>query len=281
MAHGWFSTSSTISQEEEGMREWLRGCKYVYLDVGANVGIQTRKLYEPHMYPKADVLSVFDDVFDEHWNTRLGVELCVVGFEPNPHNTATLLKLETAYRQQGWRVKFFTETAVAMEDGEADLYLDEDAPAKYHEPGSSLVVHPDEPERASTRVRTIDLARYILQEVFYGELEKKKEDRPVVVMKLDIEAYEHLLMPHLIVTGAMCKLHTVMYEPHGWNYVTSDYNNITDCHFTLFFDHFVRTHDQKACPVHFFDTDDESYDTTLRPLPKPPGSKTKTKTKLR
>lgn len=261
------------------MHEWLRGCKYVYLDVGANVGIQIRKLYEPHMYPKADVLPVFDNVFGEQWNTRLGDELCAVGFEPNPHNTAKLLKLETAYRQQGWRVKFFTETAVAMEDGEADFYLDEDSPAKYHEPGSSLVAHPDEPERASTRVRTVDLARYILQEVFYGELEKK-EDRPVVVMKMDVEAYEHLLLPHLIVTGAMCKLHTVMYEPHGWNYVTSKYN-ITDFDFTLFFDHFVRTHDHKACPVHFFDMDDESYDTTLRPLPKPPGSKTKTKTKSR
>ena len=33
----------------------LDGCRYVYIDVGTNMGIQIRKLFEPHLYPEAEV----------------------------------------------------------------------------------------------------------------------------------------------------------------------------------------------------------------------------------
>ena len=39
------------------------GCDSVYLDVGTNIGVQLRKLYEPHKYPGAPVLRIFDEVF--------------------------------------------------------------------------------------------------------------------------------------------------------------------------------------------------------------------------
>ncbi len=41
----------------------LDGCYHVYLDVGSNVGVQVRKLYEPELYPQAAVKPVFDEAF--------------------------------------------------------------------------------------------------------------------------------------------------------------------------------------------------------------------------
>ena len=41
----------------------LDGCYHVYLDLGTNTGVQIRKLFEPHKFPSADVLPIFDKYF--------------------------------------------------------------------------------------------------------------------------------------------------------------------------------------------------------------------------
>ena len=41
----------------------LDGCYHVYLDVGSNIGVQVRKLYQPGFYPGAGVLKVFQEAF--------------------------------------------------------------------------------------------------------------------------------------------------------------------------------------------------------------------------
>ena len=43
----------------------LDGCYHVYLDVGSNIGVQVRKLYQPAYYPGAGVLKVFQEAFGE------------------------------------------------------------------------------------------------------------------------------------------------------------------------------------------------------------------------
>ena len=59
----------------------LDNCNFVYLDMGTNLGVQIRskkieiqfhfpnfgfrKLYEPHLYPKAPILKVFDQYFGD------------------------------------------------------------------------------------------------------------------------------------------------------------------------------------------------------------------------
>jgi hypothetical protein len=203
-------------------------------------------------------------------------EFCAVGFEANRHNTQHLQELQAAYRQLGWRVHFFTETAVALEDGEADFYLDSDAPPRYHQPGSTLVApgedNPNNKEK--TRVRTVNLARYILEEVMGASTGTEEGEggvegeKPIVVMKIDVEGLEHEMVPHLVLTGALCKLHTVFYEPHLWGRVTSE-GGVEDQAFISFFEWFARTRDHKACPVNFLNLDDETYDTSVKPLPQP------------
>src|SRR5689334_7871726 len=60
---------SHMSQEN-----FLDGCRYVYIDLGTNIGIQIRKLYEPHLYPNALVLPLFKEIFGNHSH-----EVCSIG----------------------------------------------------------------------------------------------------------------------------------------------------------------------------------------------------------
>jgi hypothetical protein len=40
-------------------------CKHIYLDMGTNIGITLRKLYEPQYYPDAPFVGVFRDTFGD------------------------------------------------------------------------------------------------------------------------------------------------------------------------------------------------------------------------
>ena len=44
----------------ETSKNILDGCYHVYLDVGSNIGVQVRKLYEPELSPKANVHTIFN-----------------------------------------------------------------------------------------------------------------------------------------------------------------------------------------------------------------------------
>ena len=67
----------------------LDGCYHVYLDVGTNVGIQIRKLYEPEKYPDAKIHRIFDEHFKRKNVTSTG-HICAIGFEPNPRHVPIL-----------------------------------------------------------------------------------------------------------------------------------------------------------------------------------------------
>ena len=55
----WYVYQTT----SEGTGNMLDGCYHVYLDMGTNLGVQIRKLYQPHLFPNATVLPVFDKYF--------------------------------------------------------------------------------------------------------------------------------------------------------------------------------------------------------------------------
>ena len=57
-------------------------CDYLYFDLGSNIGVQIRKLFEPEKYPGAAVLPIFDQFFGPAESRRGSV--CAFGFEVNP-----------------------------------------------------------------------------------------------------------------------------------------------------------------------------------------------------
>lgn len=58
------------------------GCFHVFLDVGANIGVHGRFLFEPKKYPEAVVArAIFDEEFGAERDNR---DVCAFEFEPNP-----------------------------------------------------------------------------------------------------------------------------------------------------------------------------------------------------
>jgi hypothetical protein len=286
-AEMWARFPVTLAAEiTPGWGAWFDGCEHVYLDVGTNMGIQIRKLFEPELYPHDPVLPIYDQLFgtDRAENTRI----CAVGFEPNPRHTQKLQELEGAYLKKGWRVKIFTATAADVEDGTADFYFDNDAAPEHHEWGASMIPWQNNMKRneeqnnpnAKTTVETIDLARYVLENVARRRVSlanKRPQGEtlepfspPIVLMKMDIEGSEHQLLPHLIITGALCKIDTIFYEDHPIGGVVVRGNNneeLGDGTFTAFFEAFARDYDPSTCPTKFANVDNESYGSTDFPLP--------------
>ena len=123
-----------------GKENELDGCYHVYLDVGTNIGIQVRKLFEPALYPNASVLSVFDAHFGPADSEgRRQDTVCAVGVEPNPHHTSVLKGIEQAHKSCGWRTTFYTEVAAAHDYGTIEFMSDNDPGHK--EWGGSIVTN--------------------------------------------------------------------------------------------------------------------------------------------
>jgi len=90
-----------------------------------------RKLYEPHRYPLAHTLPLFDAYFGPANSTAADTDtdstaavnttapsgvgrgnVCTFAFEPNPRWSSALTHLEQAYKRRGWAVVVFSGTAV-------------------------------------------------------------------------------------------------------------------------------------------------------------------------
>ena len=184
-------------------RSEFEDCKMVYLDVGSNIGVQVRKLFEPSRYPGAPVLPLFDKYFGV--NRNMSKHLCAIGVEMNPSHTLRLAALETHYREKcGYSVRFFKETAASTRDGMVDFWTDGYKPnnewgASQVEWGSNL---------KSRIANALDLVRFITSDI--------APFASVVVMKLDVEGAEYDLLPQLLMKGVLCHMDLIFTEYHPW-----------------------------------------------------------------
>ena len=109
------------------IHNFLDGCHHVYLDVGSNIGVQIRKLFEPERYPDAPIHSFFKQNFgtiDKRKSSHSGHAsfLCAIGFEPNPRHAEYLKQIEKSYNECGWKVKFMTNSGVSDHNGIGTFY---------------------------------------------------------------------------------------------------------------------------------------------------------------
>lgn len=200
------------------------GCYHVLLDVGANIGVNARFLYEPHLYPKAHkVLALFDHEFGSSRDNR---DLCVFAFEPNPAHRKRFENLTNAYTKMGWRYQHFM-AGVSDIDGTMDFYHlhDEDK----NEWGFSIFPRTDVKENITYEVEhvpVIRLAKWMWDEIWEREIPKKVygdysdvvKPGPKVLMKMDVEKMEYILVPDLFMSGALCNVVDLMYgEFHVWH----------------------------------------------------------------
>jgi len=194
------------------------GCSRVYVDYGSNIGMQVRKMYEPHRFlayeeyqcPKPCNPSepLFRSVFGENRN-----DVCTFGFEASPRHSARLIRLEKAYLRTGRRVLFFTETAVTT-DGRNVSFSAGAGGEDAIDGGAAISAHISESPGTGIEVRSVDLAHWFLKEVVGRTLPHpyRQYREPRVLMKSDIEGTDMAVISRLFHTGALCHVHTLYYE---------------------------------------------------------------------
>ena len=219
-----------IRRENANNQNLLDGCYHVYLDVGSNIGIQIRKLFEPEKYPDAYVHSIFNSNFGTiEERRRAGSEdgrvVCAVGFEPNSHHSQYLKEVESAYTKCGWRVTIMTETAASDHNGKTRFYTDESY--QNMEWGGGIlsqniinIAVDNVTNKEKPKFKIVNLLR--LSEFLKNIVGKRKLPAPPsksfppkVVMKMDIEGSEVDVMPDLIFTGGLQHVNSIMVEWHG------------------------------------------------------------------
>ena len=215
----------------------LDGCYHVYLDVGSNIGVQVRKLYEPRKYPDAYVHEIFDSYFgpiEDRENEDNPETVCAVGFEPNPHHKKYLERVESSYNKCGWRVKFFTETAVSDTNGGSHFYSDNDKQNLEWGGGilppsiNNIAMHTvpptnrkSESSKKTSQIKLLRLSDFLINVVGTRKIPSNDSKipgimkrPPKIVMKMDIEGSEVDVMPDLIFSGGLQYINAIMIEWH-------------------------------------------------------------------
>jgi hypothetical protein len=147
----------TASADPHDFGSLAEGCRYIYFDVGSNIGIQVRKLFQPELYPKAKIVRHFDAVFGSpEFRKQKDSGICVFGFEANPKHTPRLKALEKCYNTMGWRVHFFAPGAVGSSDGNISFFSDG---PRYEDVAASIYDHGN--KGLKVVVPLLDLAKFL------------------------------------------------------------------------------------------------------------------------
>jgi Methyltransferase FkbM domain len=258
------------------------GCHHVFLDVGANIGIHARFLFESELYPDAAALKWFDDAYGTSRDNR---DICVFAFEPNPKHTQRLHDLSEAYAAMGWR---YIPIMAGVSDYEGTLEFvpsRDDLGRGFTARGSG---QGNDKNKHMISVPVKRLASWLLDEID-GRLPPKKvygsyqTSVPKVVMKLDIETLEYIVLPDLMLSGALCTVVDAVYGEVHYQFFPLDFKE-NGLHFDkavdakkYFLDQLQMLKVSRNCRATWSIDDDESYSYDGQPLPnqKPAGSKSR------
>lgn len=163
------------------------------------MGTHIRKVFEPHLYPEAAVLSHYDTVFGDaafrsQPSSKTGI--CAYGFEANPKFTHQLQAVEQSYAAMGWRVKFFVPQAVDIVDQKmVNFHVAHDPKhsdwaSRVNKTGSSGIATP-----------TLDLPSFLNKAIS----SRTGKDVGKVIVKMDIETSEYDVLPTMVQKKLLCQ----------------------------------------------------------------------------
>jgi len=218
------------------LQNFLDGCHHVYLDVGSNIGVQIRKLFEPERYPDAPIHSYFNQNFgtvDERKSSHSGHAsfLCAIGFEPNPRHAEYLKQIEKSYNDCGWKVKFMTNSGVSDHNGIGTFYSNIKLEtllknSKNNEAAGGILPpkiikdaknHSTDDEGLNFKnISVVRLSDFLINIVGKRKIPEPlyNNSPPRVVMKMDIEGSEVDVIPDLIYSGGLQYINILMIEWH-------------------------------------------------------------------
>jgi len=222
----WASNAPRTPKETDG-------CRYVYLDLGTNLGVQIRKVYEPELYFNSSILRHFEKYFPRE--TR--PEVCSIGFEPNPNHGKRLDELEDRYAAMGWRAKI-KRLALSNRDSEAGVEFWADPQDGGREWGARLggpvPVNQNKKvaeeikkgnkkaqkawekkveanKKAKVTVPLLDFVTWFEREVVGREI-PPGEYPPRIVMKMDIEGEDPKVFRPMLYKGLFCLVNFIYFE---------------------------------------------------------------------
>merc|ERR1719183_2265762 len=196
--------------------DWLSSCKQIFVDLGSNIGVNVRKLYEPEKYHGAKLLPELEKAFGSSADRRSPESgLCALDFEPNPEHQERLAKIEDAYTQHGFKVHFYPYAAWRS-DGFMALNTTgkrEPSSTDKSSEGAHLSMKSVQwPGAKDIMVRTVDMANFV-QTLPTGS---------VKLMLMDIEGSEYETLAQLMQKKVMCQgtVDTALVDAHGWGEIT-------------------------------------------------------------
>mmetsp|Transcript_13315 Transcript_13315/g.28246 ORF Transcript_13315/g.28246 Transcript_13315/m.28246 type:complete len:322 (-) Transcript_13315:789-1754(-) len=202
------SISATLHSQESKLAD---GCYHVFLDVGSNIGMHVRFLFQPTLYPDAKVARHFFRTHIGPEESRINSDICVFSFEPNPSHLERHEEMRRAYDSMGWRYHPI-HGGVSDKDGNLTFYHIGD------ETGFTMLNSSCRKRCDPEYVPIYHLSSWIEREVRGREIPEPSGQYPYgprVVMKMDIEMMEWIVFPDLLYSGALCKdIHAVMGEFH-------------------------------------------------------------------
>lgn len=244
------------------------GCYNMFLDIGSNIGVHIRKLFEPELYPRSDIRRFFDEAYGSDLEIRRN-HTCAFGIELNPSHSAHLKALAQCYSSQGWRTRILTGHAAGNSDEEYYL-LDKTSGAEPKEWGARIgnLSRKDTPGA----VPSIDLPRFIEHYICNRKVPAAPypgAPPPMVQAKVDIEGAEYHLYLGMFVHRNFCCINRVTHELHR------DFGEHHHFTYKYILASLMELAKQAVgCPPHlhstgtqFFLLDDESYSDDGMPPP--------------
>lgn len=166
-------------------------CRFVYIDAGANIGLQIEKLYDPALHSGSLMQATFRRHFGNDTGSRSTV--CAYAIEPNPHHATRLSLLDARYP----RLRVIQAAASVM-SGAAAFYTNPGFlnGSAHHEWSASLQRITVRGKQQRYNVSLIDLSNFVLRHTPRRRQPRNtrwagyEPDGAAVVMKLDIERAE-------------------------------------------------------------------------------------------
>lgn len=278
----WYSLEQR--HDEDRIRQLLvtHRCEAVYLDVGSNIGVQIRKLFEPQKYPGAPVHSLFTETFALTDRCRV----CAIGVEPNPRHRKRLSQLQARLTAAGAGVLVF-EAAAGNADGVLTLQYGA-RKSSFEDAGASTLGIGRYSGHDEVVVRMLRLSRLVRLVRAQLDLTARRASTPPgqragkILMKLDVEGSEWTVLTDLMDSGALCAVDSVFVEYHEADFARIGRSKLTtplrraalgtmgDAVRSLRATITAALRAEGSCPTHVVDLDDETF--VRDPVPWPVGS---------
>jgi hypothetical protein len=204
-------------------------CDHIYWDIGSNIGVQIRKLYEPHLFLNSSILPYFYQWFGRADHRK---QVCSLGVEANDEHTPRLLELQSAYQKAWYPCVVLTDSVASDREGDVTFYHDTTRGPNYKQLGASITPHnitstmnyssstlqdsttEDDMSTLGVTQPTIDIDHLVHRIMDEWRKSNYKEGTSRMIAKMDIEGSEYLVLPHMAKHGSLCYFDVIMLEWH-------------------------------------------------------------------